>query len=357
MAVALANVQRVGSLAEPGRLIDEPVWVCIPARDEASRIASLISDLRAQTGIADLRVLICDDDSSDGTGEVATAAIADDPRFELRRNHIPPPPGWTGKIHAMTLLADRVGEGMVVFVDADVRLSPTALARGVRTCIDAGGLLSVWPAQRAGSFFEHLVQPLLCWSWLGSVPLGVSERLQWRSMAVANGQFLITSSIDYRRAGGHASVRGKITDDLALARQYRDIGLGSTVRSGKDVASCRMYDGPAETWQGYRRWLGTEFGGPAGAVAVAVVFGCANLIPLLDLASGRRRERAAAALACGIASRLIARRAETGTLSGLDVISAIAHPLSMVVSAVAVADSLRARVTGKLIWKGRALAP
>ncbi|WP_240498236.1 glycosyltransferase family A protein [Williamsia sp. 1135] len=355
--MALANVRRVGSLAEPSGPIDEPVWVCIPARDEASRITSLISDLKAQTGIPDLRVLICDDDSSDGTGDIATAAIADDPRFELYRNDIPPPPGWTGKIHAMTLLADRVGEGMIAFVDADVRLAPTALARGVRTCGNAGGLLSVWPAQRAGSVFEHLVQPLLCWSWLGSVPLGVSERLQWRSMAVANGQFLITSSADYRRSGGHASVRGKITDDLALAREYRDIGLGSTVRSGKDVASCRMYDGPAETWQGYRRWLGTEFGGPAGAVAVAVVFGWANLIPLVDVAAGRRRRRAAAALACSIASRLIARRVETGALGRPDVLSAIAHPLSMIISAVAVADSLRARVTGKLIWKGRTLAP
>ncbi|WP_110470658.1 glycosyltransferase [Williamsia limnetica] len=355
--MALINSQRVGSLAEPGESIDEPVWVCIPARDEAPRIASLIADLKAQTGIPDLRVLICDDDSTDGTAEVATTAIAGDPRFELRVNHIPPPPGWTGKIHALTLLAGDVGDGMVAFVDADVRLEPAALARGVRTCANAGGLLSVWPAQRAGSVFEHLVQPLLCWSWLGSVPLVISERLQWRSMAVANGQFLITSSADYRRAGGHASVRGKITDDLALAREYRDIGLGSIVRSGKAVASCRMYDGPAETWQGYRRWLGTEFGGPAGAVAVAIVFGSANLLPLADLVSGRHRGRAAAALACGVASRLIARRAEAGNVSVVDAASALAHPLSMVISAVAVADSLRARVSGRLTWKGRTLTP
>lgn len=356
-AVALANYRRVESLAPPGEPVIATVWVCIPARDEASRISDIVADLRAQTGVPDLRVLICDDDSADGTAAAAARAIDGDPRFRVLTNNRPPPPGWTGKNHALALLTEHIGDGVVVFVDADVRLRPTALERAVRTCGAHGGLLTVWPAQQSGSPLEHLVQPLLCWSWLGSVPLGVSERLQLRSMAVANGQFLISTTADYRRVGGHRSVRGNITDDLALARLYRDTGLGSSIRSGGAVARCRMYEGPADTWQGYRRWLATEFGGPAGAVVATAVLGTAYVLPLADLVRGRRRGRAVAALGSAAVSRLVARRAETGELTPIDLAVAVAHPVSIAIGAVAVADSLRARLRGTLTWKGRTLTP
>lgn len=356
-AMTLVNRRRFDSLASAGDPADGSVWVCIPARDEETRIGDIIADLRAQTGVPGLRVLVCDDDSADGTAAAAARAVDGDPRFEIITNHSPPPPGWTGKNQALARLTDRIGEGVVVFIDADVRLGPTALERAVHTCTVRGGLVTVWPAQQAGSPLEHLVQPLLCWSWLGSVPLGISERLQPRSMAVANGQFLITSTADYRRVGGHHSVCGNITEDLALARLYRDAGLGSTVRSGNAVARCRMYDGAADTWQGYRRWLGTEFGGPAGAIAVTGFAGAAYLAPLVDLVRGHRRRRAAAALGCAAVSRLVARHAETGTLAPVDVAVAVAHPLSIAIGAVAVADSLRSRLRGNLTWKGRTLTP
>lgn len=356
-AMTLVNRRRFDSLAPAGDHADGPVWVCIPARDEENRIGDVIADLRAQTGVPGLRVLICDDDSTDGTGAAAERAIDGDPRFQLITNHAPPPPGWTGKNHALARLTDRIYEGALVFIDADVRLEPAALERAVHTCTAGGGLLTVWPSQQAGTPLEQLVQPLLCWSWLGSVPLEVSERLQPRSMAVATGQFLITSTADYRRIGGHHAVRGNITEDLALARLYRDAGLGSTIRSGNAVARCRMYEGAADTWQGYRRWLGTEFGGPAGAIAVTVVVGAAYLSPLVDLVRGHRRGRATTALGCAIISRLVARHAETGALIPVDVAVAVAHPLSIAIGVVAVADSLRTRLRGNLTWKGRTLTP
>ncbi|PXW32301.1 UNVERIFIED_CONTAM: glycosyl transferase family 2 [Williamsia faeni] len=367
-ALALANYRRFRSLLRTAGPIDRPVWVLVPARDEATRIAAIIGDLRAQIGVDDLRVRICDDDSTDGTGTVATAAIAGDPRFELLTNRQSPPPGWTGKTHVLNLLtadidtsgehtgSDATAENItVMFVDADVRLRPHAVARAAQTSGRVGGLLTVWPAQVAQSPLEQLVQPLLCWSFLGSVPLAVSEKLRPRSMAVANGQFLVSSVADYRRAGGHRAVRADITEDLALARRYRDAGLSSSVRAGSDVASCRMYEGTADTWQGYRRWLGTEFGGPAGAVVVAAVMGTAYLLPWWQLITGRRRTRAAVAVAAATTSRLVARRAETGTTTAADLLSALAHPVAVSVGITALADSLRSRRRGTLAWKGRTL--
>jgi glycosyltransferase involved in cell wall biosynthesis len=329
----------------------------VPARDEAGRIAALVADLKVQTAIPDLHVLICDDDSTDGTGTAATTAIGNDPRFSLLTNHQAPPAGWVGKAHALDLLTAQITTGTLVFLDADIRVSPHALQQAVGTVSATGGLLTIWPAQVAGSLLEHLLQPLLCWSWLGSVPLGISERIRARSMAVANGQFLATSVADYRRAGGHRAVRGAIVEDLALARRYRESGLPTAIRSGRTIASCRMYDGPQDTWRGYRRWLSTEFGSPIGAVGVATIAGAVYVAPVAALLTRRHRARAAVSVGAAVASRLVSRRAETGGLTRQDVASALAHPVSIALAIAAVTDSLRARRRGTLEWKGRGLAP
>jgi hypothetical protein len=54
---------------------------------------------------------------------------------------------------------------------------------------------------------------------------------------------------------------------------------------------------------------------------------------------------------------MVARHAETGALSPVDIISAIAHPVSTALAVAAVGDSLRARRRGTLDWKGRGLTP
>ena len=358
LVLTVANTRRFTDLAEEVDPVGGAVWVCVPARDEAERIADLVDDLKVQHAMADLRVLICDDDSADGTAEVAEAAAAGDRRFTVVRNQQPPPAGWTGKNHALDLLTTPITEGTLVFIDADVRLGPAALHRAIGTLTESGGgLLTVWPSQQAGSLLEYLVQPLLSWSWLSSVPLAISERLLPRSMAVANGQFLVSSLDDYRRAGGHDAVRGEITEDLALARRYRSAGMSSAIRSGRGVVWCRMYDGAADTWGGYRRWLSTEFGSPAGASMVALAAAVVYVLPVVDLVRGRRRPRALLSLTAASASRMFARHAETGALGPADIVSAIAHPVSTALAVAAVADSLRARRSGTLDWKGRGLTP
>jgi len=274
------------------------------------------------------------------------------------RNQQPPPPGWTGKNRALDLLTAHITDGTLVFVDADVRLGPAALHRAIGTLArSGGGLLTVWPSQQAGSLLEYLVQPLLSWSWLSSVPLAISERLLPRSMAVANGQFLVTSLVDYRRVGGHSAVRANITEDLALARRYRSAGLSSAIRSGRGVVWCRMYDGAADTWSGYRRWLSTEFGSPAGASVVALVAVVVYVLPGVDLVRGRRRSRALLSLAAASASRMVARHAETGALSPVNHPFTAPHPDDIALAVASVGDSLRARRRGTLDWKGRGLTP
>src|SRR6185436_19727019 len=49
--------------------VDRRVSVLLPVRDEAHRVAACLESLLAQRGVPDLRVIVLDDGSSDGTAD------------------------------------------------------------------------------------------------------------------------------------------------------------------------------------------------------------------------------------------------------------------------------------------------
>ncbi|GGF29412.1 glycosyltransferase family 2 protein [Williamsia phyllosphaerae] len=361
-AMALLNTRRFRGLPIAPAPTPGPILVCVPARDEGPRIGNLIADLRAQRDVPDLRVVVYDDCSGDDTAERARAAIADDDRITLVSGTTTPPPGWTGKAWALHRLTEALPptETHLCFVDADVRLGPDALARAVHEFAaldDAGGrrspgLLSVWPQQLSGSTAETLVQPLLSWSWFALLPLAITERHLRPSTAIANGQFLLTTRSRHARIGGHRAVAGSLTDDLDLARAYRQAGFTTHVRGGHEDVRCRMYGGADELRSGYRRWLATEVGGTGGALVVATLALVGYVWPVAALATASRRS-GAAALVLAAGSRMAARGHEAGRITPTDVASAVGHPAAMTITAALLIDSARLTRSGALRWKGR----
>ncbi|MGV9611330.1 glycosyltransferase [Nocardia xishanensis] len=338
----------------------EPVTVCVPARDEAERLPALIADLRAQTGVPDLRVLILDDGSTDGTARAAREAIAGDPRFEVIRSEAEPPPGWTGKAAACARLAELADAPILVFLDADVRLAPRAVAAAARALRNRhAALVSPWPAQRAETVAEALVQPLLCWSWASTLPIVLGNRGLRPSTAVACGQFLAFDAAAYRAIGGHAAVAGSPTEDLDIARVLRRAGRTTHVVAAGSLASTRMYRGADEVEAGYTRWLWSAYGGSgyaAGAVGTMLALG--YWIPPLAALFGRGATRRAGAIgyAAAVTGRLLARSLESGgPLRLSDVRAAASHPFSIAAYQRLVWRSHRARRRGTLRWKGRTL--
>ena len=152
------------------RPIDGPVRsrvsVLIPARDEADCIGACLDSIDG----AD-EVLVLDDGSRDATAEVARAHGA----RVLSGTSLPP--GWLGKPHACAQLAAAASGDVLVFVDADVRLRPGAIRAAVHFLESSGwDLVSPHPRQATGSVAERLVQPLLQWSILTTLPLRLAER-------------------------------------------------------------------------------------------------------------------------------------------------------------------------------------
>ncbi|WP_371852377.1 glycosyltransferase [Nocardia arizonensis] len=358
-AIALFNRMTVRRLADSAVAI-EPITVCVPARDEVARLPELIADLRAQTGAPRMRVLILDDASTDGTGDAALEAIDDDPRFIVVRSESDPEPGWTGKAAACARLAELVDTAALVFLDADVRLAPGAIAGAVAELRRGpAALVSVWPAQEAGSLAEALVQPLLCWSWASTVPVTVANRSLRPSLAVACGQFLVFDTAAYRAIGGHRAVAGSPTEDLDIARVMRRAGRHTALITAGPLARTRMYRDRAELDAGYTRWLWSAYGGsPLAAVAVAAVAGLAYVLAPQAALAGRDAARHAGLVAAltAVGSRLLARSLETRARPArADLLAAAAHPLSITAYALLSSRSHRARRRGALTWKSRPL--
>jgi glycosyltransferase involved in cell wall biosynthesis len=367
-ALAAVNRTTVRRLGARTASVIEPVTVCVPARDEARRLPGLIADLQAQRGIPRLRVLILDDASTDDTNAVALEAIGDDTRFTLLDSPAGPGPGWTGKTAACARLAEfacasdtseETPNGVLIFLDADVRLEPTALAAAVGELRSSGAaLVAPWPYQRAGTTAEALVQPLLCWSWATTLPVALANRSHRPSTVVSCGQFLTLDAAAYRAAGGHAAVAGAVTEDLALARLLRRAGHRTALVAAGRLASTRMYTGATELEDGYTRWLWSAYGSPTGSLAVGAVAALGYLLPPLAAILGRGDTRRVGLLgwACATTGRLLARSLESGRAPRLaDLTAALAHPVSIAAYLTLSARSHRRHRAGTLQWKGRPL--
>jgi hypothetical protein len=330
--------------------VDEPVTLALPVRDEAHRVVPALAALLAQRGVPDLELLVLDDGSTDGTADVVRAVADGDPRVRVLPG-TPPPPGLPGKPRACAQLADAARGSVLVFVDADVVLAPHAVAAAVAVLRGAGlDLLSPWPRQLADGAAVRLVQPLLQWSWMVSLPLRRAERSTNPALCAANGQFLVVDAAALSRAGGFAGVAGDVLDDLAVARAVKRAGGRVGVADGADLAACRMYEGWTDLSAGYRKSLWAAFGPAPASVAVAAVLALAYVVPPLAALCGSRA--GLVGYGAAVASRVLA----AGHSGGRAWPDALAHPLSVAALLGLLEASWRGHRRGELTWKGRRLA-
>ena len=269
-----------------------PVTVVLPVRDEEEQVGGCLAALLDQRGVDDLRVVVVDDGSTDGTAAVVRGGGAIRGSGWCRAGH--PPPGWLGKPHACAVgvaAAAPADGGVLAFVDADVRLFPDALAGAVAMLERHGlDLVSPWPRPVAHGPAERLVQPLVPWLWATTLPVRLAERSHRPSLAAATGQFLVLTRRGYDRAGGHAAVRGEVLEDIALLRAVKRAGGRGGPIDGSRLASCRMYDGWPALRDGYAKSLwGAVGGSPVASAAAAAALTAIWVLPAL---AALRRSRA-----------------------------------------------------------------
>jgi glycosyltransferase involved in cell wall biosynthesis len=329
-----------------GRDLSASVAVLLPVRNEAANIVELVTSLKAQTGISDLKFYFLDDGSEDETLELLKREVAGDKRFSIAGGQ-QLPEGWLGKPWALEQLHSKVKADYIVNIDADVRLVPKAICATINLLIDQKlDFVSPYPKQIAKSFGERMVQPLLQWSWLSTVPLRIAEKSGRASLAVANGQFFAVRESALTVVSGYSASKRAVLDDMELARTLLRNGFKGCVADGSHIATCHMYNSWAEVKAGYGKSLWSAFGSRLGSfIAIAFLF-LTGILPLLGAIAGFTT--GFYALEFVIISRIIAARVSRGRF-----LDAFLHPISTLILIYLILYSWSAR--GKVQWKGRTL--
>jgi glycosyltransferase involved in cell wall biosynthesis len=229
------------------------VSILIPARDEELNIAGCLDAALAQ-GRAVCEVLVYDDHSTDRTALIVSEYARRDARVRLVST-ASLPPGWCGKNFACARLAAEAGAPWLLFIDADARLLPRAAA-SMKTEAEARGatLLSCWPALEAVGFWEQALMPMLNFVvfTLYPAPLALRRPLD-PSLGIAHGACLMARRDAYELAGGHASVRDQLFEDVRLAQHWRARGHTSLCFDGRGAVRVRMYRSFGEIWRGFQK--------------------------------------------------------------------------------------------------------
>ena len=360
LAVALAahTAYNLKVLRDPvfsGAEITEPVSILIPARNEESTIAQAVITACAQQGLKDFEVIVLDDDSTDKTAEIVNQLALHDSRIQLIRSDEQIPPGWMGKQFACHRLSQIARGSILVFLDADVELAPSAVAACIQLLrAENLALVAPYPRQQAAGLLERLVQPLVVWSWVATLPVRIAEQSLRPSLSAANGQLMILDTGAYFQAGGHTSVRNIVLEDIALMRSLKKSGARCATVNGAQIAQCRMYESTEDIIDGYTKSLWSAFGSPAGSIAISALLAATYIAPAVGMVvSQKKSTRAIGALgySAGVLSRaLVAQR--TGNPVFPD---SLAHPASITTFIGLTALSWSRHLRGTNRWKGRSL--
>ena len=341
--VAVANfltIRRPQSVS----LTDRSVTVLIPVRNEAENIVELIDCLTKQSHLSSLEIIFIDDSSTDSTNKLLKTAVSEGAPIKIV-SAPQLPNGWLGKPWALQqgyLIAR--GE-IIVTLDADVRLVPTAISQGI-AMMGERDFISPYPRQIAITFAERLVQPLLQWSWMTTVPLRLAERSARTSLAVANGQFFLVKKSSLDVISGFQTIATEVLDDMKLARALITTGAHGGVADGSTLAQTRMYKNFAEIKSGYGKSLWSAFSSPIGSlVAISFIF-ATGIAPLMAWFSGNP-------IGLFTYEVIVITRIISAKRSGGRIFDSFLHPISSAILIYLIIYSWRAR--GKVQWKGRTL--
>ncbi len=259
------------------------VCVLIPARNEAREIGRCLEAVLAQD-YPKLSVLVVDDRSEDDTAAIVRERARRDPRLRLETVDSLPP-GWLGKSHALWLGTRGVTADWILFLDADCRLDPAAVRSVIAQALRKGAeLVSLWPRQAAGSFWEHMLIPLCAGTLALRFRPGRVNRAGGRD-AFANGAFLLIRRAAYERIGGHREVRTALIEDIPLAELAKRRGVPCWVGSGRDVFCVRMYDSFRAIVSGWARiYVGAFRSGVQIVLSIAWLL-AGSLLPFVAAAA------------------------------------------------------------------------
>lgn len=288
----LSRPQLLPAVSEESPDVD----IIVPARNESQTIESVIASLLAQDYPGNFQVFVVDDDSTDDTAALAAAA----PRVQVLRLQ-GKPPGWSGKLWALSRAVRASRAPLLLLTDADILHDSAHLSclvtQLLRNRLD---LVSEMVRLNCSSLAECALVPAFVYFFQMLYPFARVNNARSKTAAAAGGTVLIRREA-LERIGGLESIRGALIDDVALAQSVKKAGTIFLGHSGL-ASSLRRYPAFVDIWRMISRTAFTQLRCSAWALA----FTLAGLIlvwivPPWSLAFGPGWSRV-----CGLAACILA---------------------------------------------------
>lgn len=260
LVITLSNLFFFKKLKSQKKPSNPPrVSILIPARNEESNVGACLETL-LRSDYPNFEIVVLNDHSEDGTEKVVEAISKRDGRVTLIKGK-PIPPGWLGKHWACHQLFQAATGEYILFTDADTRHAPDNLTDAVSGMRSAGiDFLTLFPREKVVTWAEKLTLPIMSFSFLAIIPLGLAYYTRLPGLSSANGQFMMFRKRAYEIMGGHEAIKNKVLDDFSLAERTRQFGFKWRFLDGSNRIECRMYNNLREVYAGLGKNLFSVFG-------------------------------------------------------------------------------------------------
>jgi hopene-associated glycosyltransferase HpnB len=271
---------------------------------------------------------VVDDQSTDGTAEVARAAAGGVELTVIAGR--PLPEGWAGKLWALEQGLAAVDRPFVLLLDADIELAPRLVPTLLREARERdASLVSMMAELHCTTFWERVLTPAFVFFFKLLYPFAASNDAGRRTAAAAGGCMLVRTDV-LRAIGGFAAIRGALIDDCTLAaavkRHRAPIWLGLS----HSVRSLRVYGELGDFWRMITRSAFTQLRYSSALLLLATLLMILTLLaPVAGLlAAVALAEPRLAALALGAWLAMSAAYWPVIRFYGLPALRAVTLPLA-----------------------------
>jgi hopene-associated glycosyltransferase HpnB len=281
------------------------VDIIVPARNESETIEAVVGSLLAQDYAGQFQVIVVDDDSTDDTAALAEVG----PKVHVMRLHAKPP-GWSGKLWALSRGAAASRAPVLLLTDADILHEPGHLSSLVaQLFLHRLDLVSEMVRLNCSSRAERALVPAFVYFFQMLYPFEKVNNARSRVAAAAGGTVLIRREA-LERIGGLESIRGALIDDVALAQAVKKGGpifLGHSALA----TSLRRYPAFIDIWRMISRTAFTQLRYSALSLALTIAgLILVWIVPPCALVFGNGWTRA-----CGLAACMLAAASYLPTLA------------------------------------------
>jgi hopene-associated glycosyltransferase HpnB len=229
------------------------VTVLIPARDEAESIRGTLAALEGQG--KNLAVIVIDDQSSDGTADLAKKSFRGNLRVLLGKKL---PESWVGKLWALEQGRQAATSKLILLLDADIELAPGIIGV-LKSKLKAENLdlVSLMAELRMQTFWEKVLSPAFIFFFKLLYPFAVGNDPRSRLGVAAGGCVLIRAD-KLEAIGGFNALKTSIIDDCELAKRVKQSGGKTWIGLTHSAKSQRTYPSLSSFWNMVARTAFTQ---------------------------------------------------------------------------------------------------